>query len=170
MEKQFFFWGSWFEPLISDHDFGVWFQIAGFVFVSIRFYQLSAGKQIPIASGWMIYQSHLAVRSSHWMCCLVWYENTEKGEDVVRLKSGTVAILWRYFILFFGERWNTVEVHTTKGCKLRTGFERHHSANGPGDMGCRVIVYESDLAKFCNDTSLRVQITCCKWHWNFQTT
>lgn len=45
---------------------------------------------------------------------------------------------------FFGERWNTVEVRTTKKV-LRTGFERHHSANGPGDMGCRVIAYDSDL-------------------------
>lgn len=33
---------SWFESLVSDHDFGVWFQIAGFVL----FYQLSAGKQL----------------------------------------------------------------------------------------------------------------------------
>ena len=41
-----------------------------------------------MASGWMIYQSNLAVRSSHWMCCLVrGNENTQIGEDVVRLKS-----------------------------------------------------------------------------------
>lgn len=59
-----------------------------------------------MASGWMIYQSHLAVRSSHWMCCWVWgYENTEKGEDVVRFKSvcgNTLKILDTLF-------WWTVE-------------------------------------------------------------
>ena len=119
--------------MVSDHDFGVWFQIAGFVL----FYQLSAGKQLnknmfsvnsegssilhqsqlstpylmtskftnpvaAVASGWMIYQSHLAVRSSHWMCCLVCgYENTEKGEDVVRFKSvcgNTLKILDTFLV------------------------------------------------------------------------
>lgn len=122
-----------------------------------------------MASGWMIHQSHLAVRSSHWMCCLVWgYENTEKGEDVVRFKSvcgNTLKILDTLF-------WWTVECRGGSYNQKRVADWSWTSpfCKWPGWYGLSRNRLWLGLGKVLQQHFCTGPITCWKWHWNFQTT